>query len=82
VLADDGNNRRGSVSGARGADVGAGPRCAEGMVSCEENDRVDGELSLGVEGIGDPRSLVLDRFSAEICGLCIADGATEGAADG
>jgi hypothetical protein len=81
VLADDGGAWRESVSRARGADVGAGPRCDEGMVSWDENDRVDGQSSLGEEGIGDPRSLVLERFSAEMRGLCIADGATEAAAD-
>ena len=51
-------------------------------MSCEEKDRVDGDSSLGVEGTGDPRSFVLERLRAEIRGLCIADGATEGAADG
>jgi hypothetical protein len=82
VLADEGGNWRESVSDVRGADVGAGPRCVDAVVSWEENDRVDGESSLGVEGTGDPRSLVLERLSAEMRGLCIADGATDGAALG
>ena len=72
----------GSGSCTRGADVGAGPRDADGMVSCEDNDRVDGESSVGVDGVGDRRSIWLGRLSADIRGLCIADGATDGAAEG
>jgi hypothetical protein len=76
VPVEDGGSRNESASGARGAEVGAGPRDVEVMVSYEETDRV-GESSVGVEGTGEPRSSVVD-----IRGLCIADGATEGAADG
>jgi hypothetical protein len=66
----------------RGAEVGAGPLDEEDIVSCEDNDRVEGESSVAVDGTGDPRSMVLGRLSADMCGLCIADGATDGAADG
>jgi hypothetical protein len=72
----------GSDSDMRGAEVGAGPLVEAGMVSCEESERIEGELSVGVDGTGDPRSMVLGRLSAEMRGLCTAEGATDGAADG
>lgn len=59
VPADEGGSRSESVSFNLGADVGAGPRDVEGIESCEESDRIDGESSVGVEGMGDPRSLLL-----------------------
>jgi hypothetical protein len=76
VPVEEGGSRSESVSGPRGAEVGAGPRDVEVMVSYDEMDRV-GESSVGVDGTGEFRSMVVD-----IRGLCIADGAAEGAADG
>jgi len=72
----------GSDSDMRGAEVGAGPLEDAGMVSCEDSDRVEGEFSVGVDGTGDPRSMVMGRLSADMRGLCTAEGATDGAADG
>lgn len=66
----------GSESATRGADVGGGPR-GSGMVSCEDSD-----CDMGESGSGDLRSMWLGRLRAEMCGLCMADGATDGAADG
>jgi hypothetical protein len=82
VSVEDGIVCSGSESCIRGAEVGAGPLDEEGIVSWEDSDRVEGEFSVGVDGTGEPRSTVLERLSAEIRGLCIAEGATDGAADG
>lgn len=67
-----------SVSSCRGAEVGGGPLDVEGRESREESDRIDGESSAGVEGLGDVRSLVLTRLVVDMRGLWIADGTAEG----
>lgn len=82
VSDDDGGSRSKFVSGSRGADVGAGPLDVVAIDSCEENDRIDGESSVGVEGTGDPRSLVAGRLILDMRGLCTADGTAEGRAEG
>jgi hypothetical protein len=82
VSVADGAVCKGSESGIRGAEVGAGPLEEEGMVSWEDSDRIEGEFSVGVDGTGEPRSIVLGRLSADMRGLCMAEGATDGAADG
>lgn len=80
VSVADCGRRSESVSGFLGAEVGAGLRDlkVEAMESCDDNDRVDGESSARVDGIGEPLSIVPGRLTDEIRGLCIADGAAEG----
>ena len=57
---------------SRGAEVGAmvGDRFEER----DENDCTDGESSVGVAGIGDPRPVPFERLTLDIRGLCTADG--------
>lgn len=63
-----------SESSSRGADVGGGPRDAIDMDDCDESDRREGESSTGIAGIGDARSLTLERFVVDNRGLWTADG--------
>lgn len=83
VSAAEGGNRRELVSnGSGGADVGAGPLVVDAIESCDENDLIDGESSVGVDGTGDARPLVPGKFMLDIRGLCTADGTAEGCAEG
>jgi hypothetical protein len=84
VSDDDWGNCSEFVSGSRGAEVGAGPLDVAVVVmeSCEENDFIDGESNVGVEGTGDARPLVPGKLMLDIRGLCTAEGTAEGRADG
>jgi hypothetical protein len=76
VSVEEAGSFREFVSASRGADVGAGPLGSVAIDSCEDSDRVDSESRVGVDGTGDGK-LMLDK-----CGLCTADGAAEGRAEG
>jgi hypothetical protein len=82
VSDDEGGSFSEFVSGSRGADVGAGPLDVVAMESCEEKDFTEGESRAGVEGIGEAGPFVPGKLMLEMCGLCTAEGAAEGCADG
>jgi hypothetical protein len=82
VSEPDGGSRSELLSASRGAEVGAGPLVVVAKESYEENERVEGESNVVVEGTGDSRSLVPSRSILDRRGLCATDGTADGRADG
>ena len=79
--AGEGHGCSDSVSeGTWGVDVDADPLDADAAESWEDLDCIE-EVSRA-EGMGGSGSFVGGRWVADMCGLCAADGATDGTAEG
>jgi hypothetical protein len=74
VDADVGDEEAFWEGSSRGAEVGAIAGETFEERDWDENDLVEGESSVGVAGIGDPRPAPLGRLTVDIRGLCTADG--------